>query len=268
MPRKIRERSSSGIYHVMLRGIDRNDIFVDEQDCLKFEKILKGCVAPTDTSGKPLPAVCSIYAYCLMSNHVHLLIGESSNTIGEVMKRIGISYVSYFNMRHNRLGPLFQGRFRSEPVNDSSYYFTLLRYIHENPVAAGICKKPGDYRWSSWHEYDRPKPLPGGICSTSTPFSTLKWKELRQQVLESATLASPPAVERYRMTDEQAKQLLSIASANASIETIKSLPRGLRNTIIAKALSLGVSMRQLARLTVIDYKTIQRIKISYNIRKY
>ena len=215
MPRKIRERSSSGIYHVMLRGIDRNDIFVDEQDCLKFEKILKGCVAPTDTSGKPLPAVCSIYAYCLMSNHVHLLIGESSNTIGEVMKRIGISYVSYFNMRHNRLGPLFQGRFRSEPVNDSSYYFTLLR-----------------------------------------------------QVLESATLASPPAVERYRMTDEQAKQLLSIASANASIETIKSLPRGLRNTIIAKALSLGVSMRQLARLTVIDYKTIQRIKISYNIRKY
>ena len=100
MPRKRRVRSSTGVYHVMLRGINREDIFTDEQDCLKFIKILEGCVAPTDKSGNPLPPMCTIYGYCLMSNHVHFVIcGERDDVLAffELFKR---RLKKYLESRH------------------------------------------------------------------------------------------------------------------------------------------------------------------------
>ena len=97
---------------------------------------------------KPLPPYCNIHAYCLMTNHIHLLIAEGAEPLANTMKRIGVAYVSYFNKRHDRLGPLFHDRFRSEPVAKAAYFITLLRYIHCNPVEAGIVDAPGKYQWS------------------------------------------------------------------------------------------------------------------------
>ena len=145
MPRTSRQHSDTGVYHVMLRGIDRRDIFADDQDRSKFLKILRAVTSPEDHEGKPLPPLCHIHAYCLMDNHVHLLIAEAAEDIGTVMKRIGVSYVSYYNKRHERLGPLFHDRFRSEPVGDTGYFITLLRYIHQNPVQAEMVTSPGQY---------------------------------------------------------------------------------------------------------------------------
>ena len=266
MPRKRRVLSSTGVYHVMLRGINREDIFTDEQDCLKFIKILAGCVAPTDKSGNPLPPMCTIYGYCLMSNHVHLLIGERDNSIGEVLKSIGITYVSYFNKRHYRIGPMFQGRFRSEPVEDALSFFNLLRYIHENPVAACICAKPGEYRWSSWHEYESAVPLPGAICSVTTPFTNARWDEYRQQVLESCTLTRQPGAERARMTDKAAEEVLMRIGNNTPLAVIKSLSFETRKRIILEAMEHGVGSRQMARITGIPYNTISRIRSKSGIK--
>ena len=118
MPRQERTKSGTGIYHVMLRGINR-----------------------------------TFYSYCLMSNHLHLLVREHKESVSSVMKRLGIAYAYYFNKKYQRNGHLFQDRFRSEPVNTMEYFVTLLRYIHQNPVKAGLVSSPGNYSWSSWHEY-------------------------------------------------------------------------------------------------------------------
>ena len=269
MPRKSRQYSDTGVYHVMLRGIDRGDIFTDEQDFLKFIKILKGLAAPIDKDGHPLPAICTFYAYCLMTNHVHLLINDNGNGISEVMKSIGISYVSYFNKRHYRLGPLFHDRFRSEPVGNELYFFTLLRYIHDNPVEAGITETPGEYRWSSWHEYESVKPLTGAICSTRFPFATLEWEEMRLSVINLEKSAKGKIkLERRRKTDQEAVALLSNICGEHGIGTIKFLQKGEKEHIIAEALSREIGMRQLARVTGIDYKSIQRIKQKFEIDNF
>ena len=112
MPRKPRESSGTGIYHVMLRGINRQDIFDDTEDYWTFIRMM---------SAVP----CYIYAYCLMPNHVHLLIAEKSLKVGEVVKSIASCYVPYYNKKYGRIGHLLQDRFKSEPCNDSGYFLTL-----------------------------------------------------------------------------------------------------------------------------------------------
>lgn len=94
-----------------------------------------------------------IYAYCLMDNHIHLLIKEGEDTIQRSVKRIGVSYAYYFNKKYARIGHVFQDRFRSETIEDDKYLMSVVRYIHNNPVKAGIVEKALDYPWSSYHEY-------------------------------------------------------------------------------------------------------------------
>ena len=132
MPRKPRESSGTGIYHVMLRGINRQDIFDDTEDYWTFIRMMS-------------EVPCYIYAYCLMPNHVHLLIAEKSLKVGEVVKSIASCYVLYYNKKYGRIGHLLQDRFKSEPCNDSGYFLTLFRYIHQNPVKAGLVKTAKDY---------------------------------------------------------------------------------------------------------------------------
>ena len=99
MARLSREQSGTGIYHVMLRGINRQNIFNDEEDYERFVKVLYQMVYPIDEiTGKPLPARCMFYAYCIMSNHVHLLVREASEKLASIIKRIGVAYALYFNI--------------------------------------------------------------------------------------------------------------------------------------------------------------------------
>ena len=93
MPRQSRKNSGTGIYHVMLRGINRQNIFEDSDDYFKFIKLLHHSVHPKDEKGLELPPLCFLYAYCLMPNHIHLLIKESQEGIGSVIKRIAICIV-------------------------------------------------------------------------------------------------------------------------------------------------------------------------------
>ena len=256
MPRKSRQHSDTGVYHVMMRGIDRCDIFVDDQDRGKFLKILRAVVSPKDSEGKPLQPFCNIHAYCLMDNHVHLLIAEGTEDIGTVMKRIGVSYVSYYNKRHERLGPLFHDRFRSEPVGDVAYFITLLRYIHQNPVEAEIVAAPDQYRWSSWREYTSSPPIQA-ICARTLPFASLPWHKLCEMVLNvSAGHVEPHSkIERGRLVDSAARKIVN-QLCGGDLASLKNWPKEDRKLIVRKAISNGINMRQLARITGIEYRSI------------
>ena len=181
MPRQERLQSATGIYHVMLRGINKQDIFEDDEDYIQFLKILNGLVDRHDDDGHILPAHCTFYAYCLMTNHVHLLIRERDELISESIKRIGVAYARYYNHKYERNGHLFQDRFRSEPVNSIEYFMTLMRYIHQNPVVAGLADEVRDYPWSSWHEYEGHS-LSARLCDTMPVIRRLERTNLYEFV--------------------------------------------------------------------------------------
>jgi len=94
-----------------------------------------------------------LIAFCIMDNHAHLLLQEREEDIANIMKRINISYVFYFNKKYKKTGHLFQDRYRSEKIEDDSYLLMATRYIHKNPVKAGIVKKVEKYKWSSYKAY-------------------------------------------------------------------------------------------------------------------
>jgi REP element-mobilizing transposase RayT len=144
MPRQMRILSKSKVYHIMLRGNEKKDIFLDDEDREKFLSTIRD----KNKENKWL-----IYAYCLMDNHVHLLINEGLDTIASIMKKINTSYAYYFNNKYKRVGHLLQDRFRSENIEDDSYLLAAVRYIHNNPVKAGIVKDASQYKWSSFNSY-------------------------------------------------------------------------------------------------------------------
>ena len=123
----------------MLRGINRENIFGDEEDRLYFMHALDHC---KEVSGFRL------YAFVLMTNHIHLLIEPAGEPLDMIFRRIGIRYAMWYNKKYQRVGHLFQDRFRSENVETDLYFMTVLRYILQNPMKAGMETAPGDYRWS------------------------------------------------------------------------------------------------------------------------
>ncbi len=128
----------------MLRGNAKENIFRDEQDKLRFLETLQT---------KKQRDRFYLHAFCLMGNHVHLMINEGTEDLSKIMKRINVSYVYYFNQKYKRVGHLFQDRFKSENVEQDRYLLALARYIHQNPLKAGMVKKVSDYKWSSYNSY-------------------------------------------------------------------------------------------------------------------
>ena len=118
MPRQSRQSSGTGIYHVMMRGINHQKIFEDQEDYYQFLSTLDMMARSYEPDGTPYGRNYILYAYCLMSNHIHLLIREREDKIGMSIKRIASSYVYYYNHKYLRDGHLFRERFKSEPVNE------------------------------------------------------------------------------------------------------------------------------------------------------
>ena len=144
MPRAARIAYPGAVYHVVDRGNDREDVFFDDNDRRYYLDLL--CRA---TAGFRL----KVYAYALMSNHIHLFFRTTLPNISEVMYSVNMGYSHYFNKRHRRTGHLFESRFKSKLVQVDRYFLCLLRYVHINPVKAGIVASPEQYAWSSHRAY-------------------------------------------------------------------------------------------------------------------
>jgi len=128
----------------MLRGNERKDIFRSDEEKRYFLKCMML---------KQKEIRFSVYAYCIMNNHVHIALQCEGNDIATIMKGIATRYAFFYNKQHQRVGHVFQDRYKSETVENDRYLLALIRYIHNNPVEAGIVHKPGDYPWSSYSDY-------------------------------------------------------------------------------------------------------------------
>ena len=144
MARPVRLEAEGALYHVIVRGNERKAVFRDDVD---REEYLGRLARYREEFGFQL------FAYCLMTNHVHLAIRRGPAALSRIMHVLQSSYTQRFNRRHNRVGHLFQGRYKAFLVQKERYMLALVRYIHENPLRAGIVTRAQDYAWSSDRYY-------------------------------------------------------------------------------------------------------------------
>ena len=142
MPRQPRYDLPGLPQHVIQRGNNRQAVFFEEDDCVRYLEDL-------DAVAKQVGV--ATHAYVLMTNHVHLLVTPSEKGgISRLMQGLGRRYVAYVNGRYKRSGTLWEGRYKASLVDDEAYLLACMRYIELNPVRAGMVDHPGDYRWSSY----------------------------------------------------------------------------------------------------------------------
>jgi len=144
MPRRLRPHLPGAICHVTQRGNDRRPIFLDDNDGTRYLAIL----------GRALERHGGrVHAYCLLTNHVHLLLQATERPLWLLMHVLGLRYARWFNDRWAHTGHLFQGRYYSGVVQGEAQVLITLRYIHLNPVRAGLVTDAADHRWSSHRAY-------------------------------------------------------------------------------------------------------------------
>jgi putative transposase len=140
MSRPPRLEFSGAVYHVIARGNEQRDVFRDDSD----RELYLCRLARYQTQFR-----FRLYAYCLMTNHVHLALETGPVPLSRIVLGLHGSYAQAFNQRHGRVGHLFQGRYKALLVQKTAYLLALVRYIHENPVKAGLVRQAAAYRWSS-----------------------------------------------------------------------------------------------------------------------
>ena len=252
MPRKARTNKQYGIYHIMLRGNNKKQIFYDDNDFQYFKSLLYKY---------KIKCGFKLYAYCLMGNHVHLLLNAIEKPLSTIFRCIGSSFVYWYNAKYDRVGHLFQDRYRSEPIDDITQFFTVLRYILQNPVKAGICNSPTEYFFSSGREYILDN---GGITDVDFALGLSRKEDLVHFLLQANNdqcLDIPESSDeqgRKRCTDDEAKKLILKEFGTFSPSVGDPEERKFLYSSIKKMISSGISIRQLSRLTGISKKTVER----------
>jgi len=252
MPRTARRKSKTDIYHVMIRGINQQNIFVDDEDNEKFIATLARYQKENEYE---------IYAYCLMGNHVHLLIKEGNEELANSMRRIGASYVYWYNWQYNRKGHLFQDRYKSEPVEDDTYFLTVLRYIHQNPVKAGLVNNITLYRWSSYMEYIREAKIVNvdfalSMFAEDRDTAIKRFKEFNMAVNDDKCLEITP--EKKTISDKEIRRLV-LDKFNIELAALQNEEPGIQTKVLKYVKGLeGSSLRQLSRLTGFTVNKIYR----------
>ena len=238
MARGKRAKSESGIYHVMLRGNNKQQVFFDLDDYHKFLSVLGIC-----------KGICGfkIYAYCLMENHIHLLIQEGDEPLDKVFKRIGVRFVGWYNAKYKRCGNLFQGRFKSIPVNDDEYFITALRYIHQNPIKAGIVEKCSDYDFSSYNAYFATAPLVDTEFALSL-MSLSQFEALHNETVKDERLDKLEN-ETLRLTAEEAKLVFEKVTNCLNAEDFMMMPKNMQAAYINELRKQHLSWNQISTLT-------------------
>jgi putative transposase len=252
LPRTKRRKSGTGIYHIMLRGINKQMIFEGDEDKGAFLKRLKKYKDICDYE---------LYGYCLMDNHVHLLMKENGESISDCLQRISSSYVYWYNNKYERCGHLFQERFKSETIETEMSFKKVLRYIHQNPLKAGLAANIYESKWTSFHEYlkketfiDTQAPLllfSPNLQNSKSLFQEYMQQQNDDQFLEESYIS--------RRTDAEVLKLLSLAGV-PSISMLQQLDKSTRNQIIKEMKEIeGVSIRQLSRITGVSKSVIARV---------
>lgn len=252
MSREARRFSKTGLYHIVFRGVNHCHLFEETVDYEKFLSILK-------TVKEELSF--EIYAYCLMSNHVHVFIHEKKiGDITKIMKKILTHYAGWFNRKYRRSGALIANRYKSDCVEDEKYIFSLVRYIHQNPIMANIVDNLEEYKWSSFNDYKKGESEFVDIkfiletISLNKEFAIKDFVELHNFF---DTEIFFPRDGKRKSEEEVRKEIVDFLNGKEP-QIILTLTRTERNDILMGLRGIGLSIRQIERATGISRGVIQK----------
>ena len=266
MPRKPRLNIEHGLYHVTQRGLEKRDIVADDHDRQEWLRLLHR--QATQRGWR-------VFAYALLDNHFHLFVRTPQPNLSAGLQAFLSGYVTLFNKRHDRTGPLFQGRFGAVLVEYETHAKVLSRYVHMNPVEAGITQTPGAYAWSSYRYYLDPRGAPAWL-DWQTILSEFSQREAAARVayrrfveadlsqpsvspldgvVDGWLLGSKAFVERYR--DEPGVrhfEISEMAGVDPDLQTQPSVGQ-FRNSVVPDPSKLMAAVAQvfavpIAQLTV------------------
>ena len=249
MPRRPRI-DLAGYHHVINRGVEKREIFIDHKDYDTFLVLLcKSCMKQDAT----------IHSFCLMNNHYHLLIQTQKENLSKLMRAINAEYASYFNRKYKRVGHLWQGRFKSWFITDEAYLYTLIKYIEFNPLKAKMVNSLYDYKYGSFQMF----------CGSTTPIPCLKeslilnmfktqnereeffesWydEDILKEIRKSSNLVVSSVVE-----DKLSKDLLQAVFS-------EGLSREERNIKVLETLQKGYSQQDIAAVLGISQPAVSQI---------
>ena len=254
MPRHTRVISMTGIYHVILRSVNQHIIFEGDSDYQRFLYIL------SDVKKK---YNIDIYAYCLMDNHIHLILHSPPEELSSFFRSFGARFVLWYNKKYSRTGHLFQERFHSEAIESEEYFLTALNYVHNNPVKANVCRYPSDYRYSSYNayfgEFNRLVNVSFACDVVGSKVELQRFMAREDDSPEIPELeGAPPDRNRY-LSDERAIELFHSVTHMSSISDAVSLPVKDRNAYVRTLKSKGLTNKQIARVFDISPTTVKRI---------
>ncbi|MDW7672701.1 MAG: transposase, partial [Bacillota bacterium] len=205
-----------------------------------------------------------VYAYCLMGNHVHLLIRENKADLGDFMRRAAAHYALWVNSKYGRKGHVFQDRYKSEPVEDDQYLLVVFRYILQNPLKAKLSNTPFDYRWSSWRSYEKNEEYPVGLTDvtflldlfgSSREEAVDRMKRFVEKENHDACLDMETGT---RLTDDELRSRIREQYPLVKYQSLKQLPKEERNLALKQIKSIeGASLRQIARITGLGIRIVQ-----------
>ena len=253
MTRIARGISESGFYHIVFRGNGRQQLFMSDEDRVVMLKLLK---RSSEKEG------VEVIAWCLMGNHVHLVLRDGSGRLSACMHVLLTGYARYFNQKYRHVGHVFQERFSSFSIENDRYLLAVLRYVHLNPQLAGMCAANA-YRWSSYGEYTgRSDALYPRIAHTEGVLDLLGgaagFAELcRSNVPSGAQVMTFEA----GMSEDEARilaaSILSAAGAG-TVDEIAQYDKARRNRALGLLLEAGFSIRRLERMTGVGRGVIAR----------
>lgn len=256
MPRTARKKSSTKVYHVILRGNAKQDIFLEKQDYNKFMKEIY------KTKEK---YQYELYAYCFMTNHVHLIIYDKNDKLSKILQSLTVSYSAYWNKKYERVGHLFQDRFLSKNVENEGYLKTVCRYIHQNPYKGGIAEME-EYSWSSYQEYLKESKIIEtnqllrlfGENKSEAMYNFVEFHKLNKKQDDIAEFMEYEMVER--LNDEQARRYIEEVLELENIQEIMQYNIQKRNEYLKKLKNIkGISKAQIARLIGMSEKIVERV---------
>ena len=256
MARTKRNFGSIGLNHCIIRGIDKRDIFFDIQDRKKFLKGLK--------EYKEKYNIC-IGTYVLMQNHVHIVMQGENKDISDFFHSLLISYSSYFNKKYDRVGHLFENRYKNKMINNERYLKNVVKYIHYNPQKAGICKF-NNYKWSGYQELLNQKTW------LDKELIMLYYSDDIEEATKIFQNEHFNGLQRYyedyveyelvrNLSDEQVKRLIDDKMKEIQNKNDDLLGKEKNKNILKEVLNIkGVSISQVNRVTGINRRLLTKIK--------
>lgn len=251
MPRTKRTKSNTDIYHIMSRSIEKKLLFEEEGDYLKYLTLLSEAKQKFNLK---------IYAYCLMSNHIHLIMKIPFENISKMMKWLNSSYALFFNTKYERLGYVFADRFRSEAIVTSDYMWECIRYIHQNPTKAGICQSIYEYKFSSIHSYKKIESNYLNLVDVSAVLKKYGKEDfLSLNEMENHKLCMDYLNNHY--TDIELQKILFSLVKVKNVKEYDKLDAGTKIYGALKLIDMYVPLRQISRVTGIYYSKLQKMRL-------